>query len=243
MTSILDDLKSLLENTPDYGGLYEWYVVDRNAMLSYEKACEQSLSQWIKSVEAVLELNGKVKELEIWRDATSTGENEEVHKLVLRQIISKLENKALPEPHEDMPESVRIDYKEARDVFPYSARSAAALLRLAIQKLCKELGEKGKKLNADIGNLVKKGLPIHIQQALDIVRVIGNEAVHPGVINVRDNPEIAMDLFGLVNEIVEDRIGSTSKKMRIQEKYNRLPESKREQIEKRDKDRLSTDDA
>ena len=97
MTSILDDLKSLLENTPNYGSLYEWYVVDRDDMLSYEKACEQSLSQWIKSVEAVLELGGKVKELEIWRNATSTGEDEEAHKLILRQTISKLENKALPE--------------------------------------------------------------------------------------------------------------------------------------------------
>ena len=238
MTSIRNDLKFLLEDYPNFAGDYGWYIEEGMGDWSaYEKSVEEGLSQWIKSVEAVLKLNGKIKELEIWRNATLVGSNEEVHKLVLKQIISKLTNESLPEPHEDMPDTVKDDYEEARDVFQYSARSAAALLRLAIQKLCKELGEKGKNLNTDIGNLVKKGLPSHIQQALDIVRVIGNECVHPGVINVRDNPEVAMDLFGLVNDIVEDRIGSETKKTRIQAKYNLLPESKREEIEKRDKDK------
>jgi hypothetical protein len=234
MTSIRDNLRYLLENTPPYSSLYEWHVVERGDEIAYKKDSEKALAQWIKSVASVLRLHGKDAELEIWLEVTSAGEDEEEHKLVLKQIIAKLDNEALPVPHEDMPENVKIDYEEARDVFPYSSRSAAALLRLAVQRLCKELGEKGKNLDTDIGNLVAKGLPPHIQQALDIVRVIGNEAVHPGVINVRDNPEIAMGLFGLVNEIVENQLGSSSKKKRIQEIYEKLPESQRNHIKNRD---------
>jgi hypothetical protein len=42
----------------------------------------------------------------------------------------------------------------------------------------------------DIGELVKAGLPLEIQQSLDIVRVVGNNQVHPGILDVRDDPEM-----------------------------------------------------
>jgi hypothetical protein len=141
----------------------------------------------------------------------------------------------IPTHHSNMPVEIVKDYDEAKLTFPVSARSSAALLRLAIQKLCKHLGESGKDLNSDIEALVKKGLPPHIQQALDIVRVIGNEAVHPGEINVRDNPEIAKILFTLVNEIVDDSLGKIRKQAEIEKIYQALPEKKLEQIRERDK--------
>ena len=108
-----------------------------------------------------------------------------------------------PLPLADMPEEVKADYNEARDIFSNSPRGAAALLRLAIQKLVAELGETGDNLNVSIGNLVKKGLPERIQKALDVVRVVGNNAVHPGQIVIEDNPDIALNLFKLLNLIVE----------------------------------------
>jgi hypothetical protein len=137
-------------------------------------------------------------------------------------------------PNPDMPLETMKDYNEAKLVFPFSTKSSAALLRLAVQKLCKDLGEKGKNINDDIKSLVKKGLPLHIQQALDIVRVIGNESVHPGEINVNDTPEIAKKLFDLVNEIVDDRISKPKRQAEIAEAYQNLPEGKREEIRKRD---------
>ena len=133
-------------------------------------------------------------------------------------------------PHEDMPDDIRRDYDEARDIVSRSARGAAALLRLCVQKLCDELGEKGKKIDDAIGSLVAKGLDQVIQQALDTVRVIGNESVHPGQIDIRDNPISATQLFGLVNMIV-DRMISQPKKVKAL--YDALPEGKRKAIDLR----------
>jgi hypothetical protein len=136
-----------------------------------------------------------------------------------------------PAPHPEMPVGVRTDFEEARAVFGGSPRSSAALLRLVIQKICIELGQSGKNLNQDIGNLVAEGMPVRIQQALDIVRVVGNNQVHPGVLDVRDDTAMATTLFELVNLIVEDRIAGPKQ---IDALYGKLPENARKQIEERD---------
>ena len=107
-----------------------------------------------------------------------------------------------PSPNPDMPEDVKIDYEEAASISTQYPRGAAALLRLAIQKLCIPLGGKGKNINEDIQTLVSNGLPITVQQALDVVRVVGNNAVHPGQINV-DDQEVVGKLFSLINECVK----------------------------------------
>ena len=134
-------------------------------------------------------------------------------------------------PHQDLPKSCFSEYNEARDIVSKSPRAAAALLRLAVQKLMVELGEKGKNINNDIGSLVAKGLPVEVQQALDYCRVIGNNGVHPGEIELNDNPEITNSLFQMINFIVEDRI---SRPKKVAELYNILPQGALEAVEKRD---------
>lgn len=136
------------------------------------------------------------------------------------------------QPNSELSEDILHDYEEARSVLNLSPRAAAALLRLCVQKLCILLGEKGENINDDIASLVKKGLPIRIQQSLDIVRVVGNNAVHPGQIDLKDDRDTATKLFGLVNIIAETMIAQPNS---IEAMYRTVvPESQRKAIEKRD---------
>ncbi|WP_188068623.1 DUF4145 domain-containing protein [Brevibacillus brevis] len=137
-----------------------------------------------------------------------------------------------PPAHDDMPNAILDDYNEAASILNKSPRGAAALLRLCLQKLMKELGEQGKDINADIKSLVAKGLPEQVQKALDILRVVGNESVHPGNLDIRDDHETAFKLFSLINFIVQERI---TRNKEIDELYSILPEDKRKGIEQRDK--------
>lgn len=137
----------------------------------------------------------------------------------------------VPPAHPDMPQECIAEYNEARAIVGLSPRAASALLRLALQKLLAVLGEKGKNINDDIASLVSKGLPPQVQQALDFCRVVGNNAVHPGAIDLNDTPEIAHHIFTMMNFIVEDRV---SRPKHIASLYAKLPEDARKAIEGRD---------
>jgi hypothetical protein len=136
------------------------------------------------------------------------------------------------DPLDGCPEEIQSIYNEARQVFPYSPRASAALLRLAIQMICIERGLPGKDINSDIGTLVKNGLSAQIQQSLDLVRVVGNNAVHPGQIQIEENKENIEKFFGLVNLIVDVLIVQPTK---IAAMFDALvPSAQKKQIEVRD---------
>ncbi|MBX8945621.1 DUF4145 domain-containing protein [Lysinibacillus sp. K60] len=151
--------------------------------------------------------------------------------LWLERIMIFPDKSLAPLPHDDLPEELLVDYLEASSIVNHSPRGAAALLRLVLQKLMFHLGESGKDINKDIGSLVQKGLDPHVQQALDIVRVIGNESVHPGQLDLKDDFETTNHLFKLINFIVEDRI---TRPKTIEALFNKLPEDKRNGIVARD---------
>lgn len=134
-------------------------------------------------------------------------------------------------PNGEMPATVLKLYQEAATIAERSPRGAAALLRLSIQVLCKELGEPGTNINSDIASLVTKGLPSLVQKSLDVVRVTGNDAVHPGQIDT-DDPETVKRLFELVNIIVEYMIALPKQ---VSGLYSALPADKLKGIADRDK--------
>lgn len=136
---------------------------------------------------------------------------------------------SFPLANSDLPKKVMDLYEEASSIANQSPRAACALLRLAIELLLKELGETGT-INEGIKNLVKKRIDVRVQKALDVVRVTGNNAVHPGEIVIDDNTDVQM-LFNLINFIGEELI---TKPNRVDEMFNNLPEKDKKTIEKRD---------
>jgi hypothetical protein len=132
-------------------------------------------------------------------------------------------------PHADMPLTVKSDYIEAAAIVGASPRGAAALLRLAIQKLClAAVGEEN--INNAAAGLVAKGLDADLIRALDVLRVVGNNAVHPGEMKLDDDRETALKLFGLANLCVDSLI---SQPKRIAELFDQLPQRARSAIEDR----------
>lgn len=138
----------------------------------------------------------------------------------------------IPNPNPDIDEDIKDLYKEASSIITESPKGATALLRLCLQKLLIQLGKNGKNINNDIKELVAEGLSPKIQRALDILRVIGNNAVHPGQINIDDNKEIALKLFSILNFIADEMI---TKPKELETLYNEvIPEKTKEHINQRD---------
>jgi hypothetical protein len=110
-----------------------------------------------------------------------------------------------PPPNDDLTEDLRGLYVEAAEVGPISPRAAAALLRLLIDRLVAGLGEADGALFDRIGRLADQGIvPRRVIDAMDSVRVVGNEAVHEGQLHPEDNERVLSVLFVIVNAIVEN---------------------------------------
>lgn len=151
----------------------------------------------------------------------------------INSIMIYPDSSGVPLPSEDMPDDVKKDYLEAASIYQKSPRGAAALLRLGLQKLCKHIGGKGENINTDINTLAQDDkISKQLIKAADIVRITGNNAVHPGTINDEDFDNIAIKLFDLLNIIV--RQGITEPK-EVEELFNKMPEGPRQAAKNRDK--------
>jgi hypothetical protein len=136
-----------------------------------------------------------------------------------------------PRPHVHMPANVRGDYEEARAIVQASPRGAGALLRLAAQKLVNDLVEGKDDLDKKIGTLVSEGLSREVAQALDILRVVGNNAVHPGEMVLDEDPTTVAALFECINLVIEDRFARPG---RIGSLFAKLPQKALDGIQQRD---------
>ncbi|MBS4068685.1 DUF4145 domain-containing protein [Sulfurimonas sp. RIFOXYB12_FULL_35_9] len=134
--------------------------------------------------------------------------------------------------NEDLNDDIKDLYREASKIFMDSPKGATAILRLALQKLLIQIGKDGKNINNDIKELVSEGLSPKIQKALDLLRVIGNNAVHPGQIDLDDNRDAALKLFKILNMIADDMI---TKPREMESLYDDIiPDDTKKYINQRD---------
>lgn len=137
-----------------------------------------------------------------------------------------------PSPNDDLPDEIKADYVEAATILAASPRGAAALLRLCVQKMCVHLGEPGKNINNDIGALVAKGkLYSTAQRAMDTVRIAGNNAAHPGELQLEDDSALVLRLFTFVNLLAQQ--GLTDPRV-VDETFGQMPEGARNAVARRD---------
>lgn len=191
------------------------YIVAKDSIGGYYDLSEVRFFSEVLPSKYVLTKCQRCNEISVWIN----------EKMIYPRIISVVD------PNDDLSDDIKKDYIEAATILNDSPRASAALLRLALQKLCKELGEKGKDINEDIGSLVKKGLNSRVQKSLDSLRITGNSAVHPGEINLKEEPERVEKLFQLINFITDKMI---SEPKEIDEFYEKLPENQKKQVEERD---------
>ena len=81
----------------------------------------------------------------------------------------------------DVPSQFKSDYEEACLVLADSPKASAALSRRCLQHLLRERADvKPGSLDSEIQQVLEaKVLPVHLAQAVDAVRVVGNFAAHP----------------------------------------------------------------
>lgn len=166
----------------------------------------------------------------VWLAELGTPTADSIQGMYTGQMIYPITSPA-PMPHLDLPDICLTDYMEALNIVSLSPRGAAALLRLVLQKLCNHFGSPEKSINDNIAEMVKQGLPESLRKMFDFVRLTGNEAVHPGEMNLQDSPELVYSMFSFINMIAEKMIAEPRQ---IDEMYGKLPEGKRKAADNRD---------
>lgn len=185
-------------------GNRSYHYVTENEDSTLKEIC--NIVNYYSKIAPTLSLCHKCKKVGIW----------------INQKMVYPKARLTPLPNKDLPDEIKVDYEEASKIMQDSPRGACALLRLALQKLMIHLGE-DKNLDKAIQGLIdKKKIDETLQKALDSVRVIGNSAVHPNELDVKDNIEIATALFKIINYIAEKIL---SDKKQIEEIYSLLPEN------------------
>lgn len=131
-------------------------------------------------------------------------------------------------PNDDLNYDIKNDYLEAASILNKSLRGAAAILQLALQKLMIQLGGRGKSFKNDFKILVKKGLPLKVQESLYAIKTISDEVIEFGKPRLwyteeKNDTEKVKELFHLFNYIAEKMITEPKEK----EYGNRLSQTRK----------------
>lgn len=120
-----------------------------------------------------------------------------------------------PLPHKDMPDSARVLYEEARDVFSISPRAGAALARATLERLLRELDPTtGKPDLATRIDRVLDRVSSPLAEMLTVIRHVGNKSLHvddaPDEITVLvlsdEQTQVSSFLFAAINSLVDELV-------------------------------------
>ncbi|WP_105567115.1 DUF4145 domain-containing protein [Microbacterium halophytorum] len=131
-------------------------------------------------------------------------------------------------PHPDMPESAASLFRESAAVLSTSPRAAVALARASLETFLKHQypDVKRKDLNQRVG-LLHGQVRNPVWQTLTALRVVGNDALHDGIIAIDvDGTDVGTirSLLQAVNLLVEELITQPAAAQHL---YDQLPEAKR----------------
>jgi hypothetical protein len=103
-------------------------------------------------------------------------------------------------------EEVSEDFEEAAAILNKFPRGAAALTRVCIQNMMPLLEQTGKNLDENISSLVRKGLEVEIQQAMDVLQVVRKSPLRPNDGDLKEDSETATKFVKLLKGILERRM-------------------------------------
>ena len=104
------------------------------------------------------------------------------------------------------PALVEEDFEKAAAILNKSPRGAIALMRVCIQKLMPLLKQDGENLNDTMSSLVRKGLEVEIQQAMEVLQVLGNDPGQPTSLDTQEDKEMALRFVDSLKAILERRM-------------------------------------
>ena len=107
---------------------------------------------------------------------------------------------------EKTPELVEEDLEEAAAILNQSHRGATALMRVCIQKLVPLLKQDGSYLNDYMSSLVRKGLEVEIQQAMEVLQVLRSDPVQLTNFDSQEDKEMAVRFFDSLKAVLERRM-------------------------------------
>jgi hypothetical protein len=103
-------------------------------------------------------------------------------------------------------EEVSEDFEEAAAILKKFPRGAAALTRVCIQNMMPLLEQTGKNLDENISSLVRKGLEVEIQQAMDVLQVVRKSPLQTTEFDLKEENETAKKFFNSLERILERRM-------------------------------------
>jgi hypothetical protein len=98
------------------------------------------------------------------------------------------------------------DFEEAAAILNKFPRGAAALTRICIQKMMPLVKGNAKNLDENFSSLVRKGLEVEIQQAMDVLQVVRKSPLQSSEVNLAEENETTKNFFNSLRNILERRM-------------------------------------